>query len=240
MTTVQSVFDTINSFAPFNKAWEHDNIGILIGSGDKPVRKIAVALDATAETIAAAKACGAELLVTHHPIIFSGLKSVPANDPVSHAIANDIAVICAHTNFDMALDGLSHEMAKVFGLSDVTCGKECEYQGFFDGSFDELLAIAKENYGHVRYFAEKNKAPPLRVGVCSGGGFDYFSADFDVFVTGDVRHHQWLQARQEGVSLLDCGHYGTEIAFERLMAAKLAELLPNIEVVRCNQQTPFV
>jgi dinuclear metal center protein, YbgI/SA1388 family len=237
MTTVQSIYNAINSFAPFNTAEEFDNVGLLIGSAEKPVHKVAVALDATLDTLATAATGGADVLVTHHPIIFDGLKSIPADEPASRAIADDIAVICAHTNFDIASGGLSDEMTKVFELSDVTCGG-CVYRGLFDGSAEDLLAIAQKTYGNMRYFiSEKNKTPPLSVGVCSGGGFDYFSEDFDLFVTGDVRHHQWLLARQKGVSLLDCGHYGTEIAFERLMSAKLEEF--GFEVIRCNQKAPF-
>ena len=238
MTNVQSVFDAVNLFAPFDTAEEYDNVGLLCGGSDKAVSKIAVALDATAETILTAVKAGAEVLVTHHPIIFNGLKSVADSDPVSIAIKADIDVICAHTNFDIAPGGLSDEMARVFGLSDVVCAG-CAYHGKFNGGFDEILAVAKANYADVRYDDRAGVKAPLTVGVCSGGGFDYFSPEYDVFVTGDVRHHQWLQAAQHGVAVIDCGHYGTEIAFERLMAGRLRELLTGVEVVECGQERPF-
>jgi len=111
--------DSINVFAPFARAESWDNVGLLIGSQEKEVTCALVALDATSAVIDEAVKEGAQLVITHHPIIFKSLKSVPAHSPVYRAIKGDIAVICAHTNLDIATGGVNDVLAELLGLREI-------------------------------------------------------------------------------------------------------------------------
>jgi len=110
--------NALDTFAPFALAQSWDNVGLLIGSPEREVTRALVALDATGAVIDEALSEGAQLVITHHPIIFTGLKSIPAHSPVHRAIKGDIAVICTHTNLDIATGGVNDILAEMLGLRD--------------------------------------------------------------------------------------------------------------------------
>ena len=119
MVTVSDVFDFINQIAPFETQESWDNSGLLIGSRTSAVRKIAVCLDVTNDTVSKAHDFKADLLVSHHPVIWDPLKSVLSDSPVFRAIQNGMSIVSAHTNWDFADGGVNDVLAALLGLSDV-------------------------------------------------------------------------------------------------------------------------
>ena len=117
--TVNDIYSFLNEFAPFDTACDFDNAGLLIGAKDAEVDKCIIALDCTEAVVDEAIQKGAQLIITHHPVIFSGLKSVLADSLVYRLIENNISVISAHTNLDIADGGVNDCLAKALGLKDV-------------------------------------------------------------------------------------------------------------------------
>lgn len=115
MRTVQDVYSIINTFSPFSTQEKWDNSGLLVGTGSMPVHKVYVTLDISNETIAAAQELGADLMVAHHPIIFSPLKQLSPDSPVWKLAAANMAAICVHTPLDRARGGINdrlHQLLK--------------------------------------------------------------------------------------------------------------------------------
>ena len=110
MRTVQDVYSIINTFSPFSTQEKWDNSGLLVGTGSMPVHKIYVTLDISNETIAAAQEQGADLMVAHHPIIFSPLKQLSPDSPVWKLAAANMAAICVHTPLDRARGGINDRL----------------------------------------------------------------------------------------------------------------------------------
>lgn len=258
MTTVADVTKAVDSIAPFGTQLDWDNSGLLVGDPSRGVTKILVALDATTSLIDEAEAQGAEVIVTHHPVIFRGVKRLLAGDPPYEAAVRGIAVISAHTCYDMAPGGVNAALADALGLRDRASLWE-ERPGESEGrtmgvigdlpcpmSREELAAWVEEALGLRPGFVRCPPAaltgpetagtePIRRVAVCGGAGADYLALAREkgcaAYITGDVRHHEFLTAAGMGVFLMDAGHFATENLAMPILAARLAELLPSIEVI---------
>lgn len=251
MTTVADVARAVDSIAPFGTQLDWDNSGLLVGDPGRGVTKVLVALDATTAVIDQAEALGAEVVVTHHPVIFRGIKRLLAGDPPYEAAARGIAVISAHTCYDMAPGGVNAALADALGLRDRAPlweerpGEEGRTLGVIGElpcpmSREELAAWAEEALGlrpgFVRYLAacEAGGEAIRRVAVCGGAGADYLdlakSKGCTAYITGDVRHHEFLAAAGMGLFLMDAGHFATENIAMPKLAQRLGEALPNVEV----------
>lgn len=228
--THAEIYDYINTLAPFSTQLDFDNAGFLIGDKNDTFLGGIVALDVTDSTIDYALSKGANLIVSHHPIIFEPLKSVTANDLVYKLIKNGISVISAHTNLDMADGGVNDELCNVLGLID-TQGilPEGEVYSARLGrlkeplSADEFAIKLKEKLGgNIKYVGEGDIKT---VAVCSGSGgsllFDVISYKPDAFVTADVKHNVFLDASHLNVALYDCGHFNTEDIIVKPLCKKL-------------------
>lgn len=256
MTTVADVTRAVDSIAPFGTQLDWDNSGLLVGDPSHGVTKVLVALDATTGLIDEAESRGAEVIVTHHPVIFRPIRRLLAGDPPYEAAVRGIAVISAHTCYDMAADGVNAALADALGLRDRAPlweerpgvgGRTMGVVGDLPCpmSREEMAAWVEEALGLGPGFvrcppaaltgSEAAGAQPIRrAAVCGGAGADYLALAREkgcaAFVTGDVRHHEFLAAAEMGVFLMDAGHFATEnIAIPRL-AQRLGELLPGVEV----------
>ena len=118
MTTVKNIYDYINSIAPYDTQEEWDNSGHLVGDFRKEVKKAVLALDATKAVCAFSADIGADLVITHHPIIFGGIKSVKSDTAVYSLASSGIAHLCAHTNFDLANGGINDNLAEILDLQN--------------------------------------------------------------------------------------------------------------------------
>ncbi len=240
--TVQHIFDYLNNRAPFATAEEWDNPGLLVGDPAQPVTHILVALDATPGALEAAKAMGADLMVTHHPVIFAPLKSLGADTIPYRLAAEGIALVAAHTNLDKAEGGVNDTLAARLGLSDVTVAPD----GYTRiGRLPEQMT-ARDFAAHtgrvldtaVRYNGD---TPVTTVAVCGGGGGDFIADCIgmaDAYVTGEVKHHEWL-ATAGRINVIEAGHYATEVPVVDTLAGWLQSTFPALTVTPYHDGEPY-
>ena len=215
---VSDIFDYIDNFAPFNLAEEFDNSGLLVGDMCSEVENVLISLDLTKSVLRQAKEIGADLIITHHPVIFEPLKKIGFDDLISDAIASKISIICAHTNLDKAFGGVNDCLADILELKNVEVFDNSSNYGRI-GCLSEKL----ECECFVKYVSQKLKIP-IRATYCSGyvkniavlGGAGEFAwkearaAGADAFITGESKHHILLAAAAAGFCFVDAGHFGTE------------------------------
>ena len=243
MTTVQNVLEFIETLAPLEYKMDWDNVGLNCGSRGNEVRKILVALDPFEHVCQEAVDIGADLVVTHHPLIFRAIPMVTDDAAITRGIMNlcrhGISHICAHTNLDCADGGVNDVLAQALGLQNVEkigayggmmrCG-EVEMQ-----SVDTFLALVKEklNCPGLRYCDGGKQVRKVAVGggSCSDGLMDVIYAGCDTFVTADVKYNGFRDAQEQGVTLIDAGHFYTENPVMPVLAGKISAAFPEIEVV---------
>ena len=249
MYTVASAAEALDRIAPLKTQMDWDNSGLLVGDPSREITKILVYVNFSPDSKTVA--LGAELVVTHHPIIFHPIKSLLAGTPPYEAASRGIAVYSAHTCYDMAAGGVNDALADALGLQNrVPLWEEHPGQeggrtlGFagnlpcpmsreeFSGWVEEALG---QRPGFVRYLPDAGPEIIRRVAVCGGAGTDCLKdakpLGCEAYITGDVRHHQYLEAAQMGLLLMDAGHFATEnIAMPRLRE-QLAKALPGVEVL---------
>ena len=240
--TVKTIYDLIQAVAPFDTQMEGDNSGLLVGSPAQEVTKILFALDITQPVIDEAVAVGAELIVTHHPLMFNAIRSLTDETYegrlIRRLVRENISFIAAHTNLDQASGGTNDTLAALCGLVEVS-GDGFFRSGFLPEpmtvrAFADLLEENLETT--VRVMAPEDQAI-RRIGLCSGGGSDEWllaaEAECDAFVSGEIKHHHALAMADAGIAAFECGHFATE---EPGLAA-LAEALQNsIDHVECNMR----
>lgn len=239
MTTVADVLRFLDTVAPESQKMDWDNVGLLCGDSAQEVHKILVALDPFEGVAAEAAAVGADLIVTHHPLIFRPVKNVTEGDSVGRTIRklikHDISAINAHTNLDVAEGGVNDELARVLGLQNVEVvpGGLLRIGTVQPQTMEAFLAHVKTTLGcpGLRYVE--------RTGVCRvavGGGacgselMDAFAAGCDTFVTADVKYNTFWDAYDLGINLIDAGHFYTENPICRVLARRLREAFPAVKV----------
>lgn len=229
------IFEYLTKLYPLELAMDWDNSGFLLGKSDKEVKNVLVVLDITNEVLEYTQAKDIDLIVSHHPIIFSALKRVTDETLLGNYILkilkNDISVIAMHTNFDIANGGMADICSERLGLSN-TC--VFERTNIFDGeelgigkigdlkkdmSLDELIKLVKTKFdlSHVSVFGRENINSNIRrVAISPGSGrgmYKYALGEADVLITGDITHHEGLDAINEGICIIDATHYGLEHVF---------------------------
>ena len=252
MTTAADVLHYLNTIAPPDMQESWDNCGLLCGRKDQEIKKILVALDPFRNVIQEAIAVHADLIVTHHPLIFGdGLKAV--NDDTETGrnlltlIGHGIAAINAHTNFDQAPGGVNDILAARLGLFNVRVihPQGVDHQGRDWGllrrgetrqqSLPEFLSFVKDALGcdGLRYVSGGRDVHQVAVGGGSCGSelTEVFAAGCDTFVTADVKYNQFRDALDLGVNLIDAGHFHTENPSMIVMADLLQEAFPETEVI---------
>lgn len=228
--------------APEETAESWDNPGLLVDSGREETDAVLVTLDITPAAVEQAKALGAGLLVSHHPVIFRPVSCLDAADIPYRLAAAGITAFAAHTNLDKAAGGVNDVLAARLGLERVQTAPDgmCRV-----GELAEPL--------EARAFAERAAArlgtavrfagsgPVRRVGVCGGAGGDMWPAlpGIDAFVTGEVKHHEWLDAARAGLTLVDAGHYATEVLVVDTLCGWLREGFPGLQVEAFTGAAPY-
>ncbi len=245
MATVKDIYNFIDSFAPFNTAEEWDNSGILVGEKTAKISKILFALDITSDVINQAVEYGAELIITHHPIIFKPVSDVLSDSLVFKLIKNNISIICAHTNYDKAIDGVNDILCNIIGFDSFekienTCLNVAEFDSKI--SAEVFINQVKNSLGgSVRYNSINKKVKT--VAVCSGSGSDYLSfakeLSCDALLTGDASHHAFLDANEMGVLLVAAGHFETEMIAVKPLLEKIENKF-KIDCILATQNTPII
>ncbi len=251
MTTVADILQYIETIAPPYMKEDWDNVGLLCGRRDREVRKVLVALDPFYHVCQEAAELGADLIVTHHPLIFSAPKAITDGDPAGRCILflieHGIAAINAHTNLDLAPGGVNDVLARTLGLANIEVitpeGTDAEgrpYGLLRSGTVDAqpleaFLAAVKENLhcDGLRYVNGGNPVHKVAVGggACAGGLVEVFDAGCDTFVTADVKYNQFRDALDLGLNLIDSGHFHTENPVVAVLAEKIQSAFPEIQVV---------
>lgn len=237
------LLDTLEKIAPMKLAESWDNCGMQIDLEPKEIKKILVALEITKEVIKEAIDARADFIVTHHPLFFSSLKQVDCNiiagNYTANCIQRGISVYSAHTNFDKAELGNNYYLAKLLNLKNVD--NFDKYADEYIGLFGELSEkkLLKDIIVDIKNFLDL-KTSEIRVignldekitqiGLCTGAGIDMLdialSSGCQLFITGDVKYHDAIKAKEIGMNVIDAGHYGTEKIFVPNMAKQLKDAL---------------
>lgn len=241
MAKVKDFYGYLNSIAPFETQEDWDNSGMLVGDMSAEVKKAAVVLDITHEEIKKAKAIGADLIISHHPVIFSPVKSVTKGSVPYELVASSINALCCHTPLDIADGGTNDSLAKLLGIEVTRTEDPILRLGTVEPTTAENLAgkIAKTLNTKVRYADAGRKIE--KIAICTGAGCSLIEAagEIDAFITGDASHHNFLDCIQEGITLIAAGHYETEIVVVPVLVKKLQAQFPDIEIIDIKQENPI-
>ena len=252
MTTVNDILTFVESLAPRYMMMNWDNCGLLCGRKERPVKKILVALDPFRSVIEEAIEIGADLIVTHHPLIFRDPLMAVSEDTeagrcVLTLMENGIAAINAHTNLDLAPGGINDVLAATLGLTNVEVlnpeGTDSAGRPYGllrcgiveEQPLEDFLAHVK-NTLHcqgLRYVNGGKTVHKVAVGggSCADCMHQALAAGCDTFVTSDVKYNQFRTAYELGLNLIDAGHFHTENPTMPLLAKKLREAFPGVTVV---------
>ena len=215
MMTVNNILDFLKEKYPLDTACDFDNVGLLVGDGNTEVSKAVVCLDCDINTVNYAKSIGAQLIVTHHPVIFSGLKNILAGGVVYELVKSDISVISMHTNLDIAIGGVTEQLCEAIGLTNIK--PYVAHDGFLIReaecsitSADKLAEHIKASLGGAVKYADSGRKI-CRVLVCSGSGGNYLgdviAGGYDALISADIKHNVFIDAVNHGVTVFDAWHY---------------------------------
>ncbi len=242
---VKDIIRVIEEFAPLSIQERWDNSGLCIGSPEAEVSSVLLGLDCTPELVDEAVACGADMIVTHHPLIFSGLKKIAPEDPVGEtvikAVAAGISVYAAHTNADKVLAGVSGAMAARLGLENVTVLQE-DSDGVGLGvvgdlpvpvTAQEIIEIVKERFQLQVVKASKPAEGMIsRVAMCGGSGGslipEAIRSGAQLYVSGDISYHNFFTPK--GFMVMDIGHYESEKEIVDILFSLIKKNFPTFAV----------
>lgn len=260
---VRDLLGLIEHIAPSGLAESWDNVGLLVGSPDREVSGVVVGLDPTPDLLRKALSLAANVIVTHHPVIFHPLKQIHGNHPdgalLTQALTHDLNLIGCHTNLDSSPGGVSDVIASGLGLVDLcplipagtaAAGTGLGRIGTLAEELDPAEFIARLRRVLDSPWILAAGSPPARirrVAVCGGSCSDLASIarglGAEVFVTAEVKHAVARWAEAAGLWLLDGGHFGTEHpamrAFQRVLRAELGKAGHQIEVWALDQEPPL-
>lgn len=252
------VIRKLEELSPLAYAESWDNPGLLAGRTDKEIKRIYIAVDATTETIAEAESVGADMLLTHHPLIFKGIKKVNSEDFIGRRILTllqaDMCYYAMHTNFDVmgmadaAADELKLQNREVL---DITFEDDIAKEGFgrlgdlpYPMTVDECAAYVKERFHlqAVKVFGQGSQKL-VRAAISPGSGKSMIAPAIgkgaDVLITGDIDHHEGIDAVEQGMAVIDAGHYGLEKIFVPYLQEYLKRETEGIEIITQGKADPF-
>ena len=256
MATVKDILRFIESVAPVYMKEDWDNVGLNCGHADQEVTKILVALDPFTQVCKEAKALGAELLVTHHALLWE--QGFITDDTAQgrntlYLIENKIAHINAHTNLDCAPGGVNDVLAEKLGLSQIQIidpkGTDAEGRPYgllrqgnvTEQPLEKFLVTVKNALGCKGLKYVDGGKPVCKVAVggggCGGGLKDAYNAGCDTFVTSDLRYNMFWDAKELGMNLIDAGHFHTENPICAVLAQKIQGAFPEISVFLSQNHT---
>lgn len=252
----RDIMEIIEHTYPKHAAMEWDNVGLLVGRKDKEVAKVYVALDPTEDAIDAAISSGADMLVTHHPLIFSPMKRITDENFIGGRVVkllqHDISYYAMHTNYDVL--EMADLSAKMLGLDCCQVLEPTDADGTKgigrvgelpkEKTLLEICELVKNKFGldHVKVFGDENRMMK-RVAISPGSGKHMsdmaLDKNADVFITGDIDHHEGIDAVAQGMAIIDAGHYGLEHIFVDDITSYLRENLKGIEIEQAVIRHPF-
>lgn len=241
---IKDIYQFLDSIYPFNYTDSIDNTGLLIGNMDASVERIMLALDITHSIIDEAIEKKINLIITHHPVIFHKIGKIEGGSIVARLVKQEINVISAHTNADMAVGGISDIMLEMLGFDNTKCIIEPVYGeigygrigiSYKEFSPEELADYTKRIFGtaHLRYVSGGKPIKKIAVSSGSSGSLYEKAAKLgaDAYITGDVKWDQFVGAVNMGFTLIDAGHFETENIILSVMKEQLQNKFENIQIV---------
>ena len=214
--TVKDVYDYLNIIAPFDTAEEWDNCGLLIGSYKKEVKKIYIALDVTNDVLEDAIDFGADLVITHHPLIFAPVSEILSDSLIYKAVVSGMSFIASHTCLDKTDGGVNHCLANKVGVKNLKTTENNQFLKYGEiepCTAEEFAKKIKSALGGMVSFTDAGETIKT-VALCSGGGGDFVAEaknmGADAFLTGEAKHHEYLYSNAFGISMFVAGHFETE------------------------------
>ncbi len=244
----------LDEIADRSYAEDWDNPGLLAGDREKEIKRVLVAVDATDEVIDEAIECGADILITHHPMIFKGIKRVTKDDftgrRIIKLIKNDIACFAMHTNFDVSCMG--YEASRKLDLTDdEVLLYTTDDEGFGRIGYlkepvpvSDLCETIKDVFDNetVRVFGDTTKIV-RKAAIMPGSGSSAIKEasrrGAEVLITGDISHHDGIDAVADGLIVIDAGHFGIEKIFIDFMKEYLERNAKELEVYTDDREDPF-
>lgn len=253
------IMKALEELSPERYAEDWDNVGLIVGRKDKEVRKVYIAVDPTDDVIRNAIEVHSDMIVTHHPLIFKAIKKVNNEDYITRRVLrlarHDISYYAMHTNFDVM--GMADAAADEIGLKrrsvlSVTYEDDIAKEGF--GRVGRLPAVmtlrecaehVKRSFHlkYVRVYGDLDTELETAA-ICPGSGRsmigDALKAGADVYITGDIEHHEGIDSVAQGLMIIDAGHYGIEKIFIDYIRQYLKRKFPDIAVYTHRDEEPFV
>ena len=235
---ISEIYKFLNELSPFEIQEPWDNSGLLVGDFSQDITNIALSIDVDEALIDSLEE--GTLLITHHPLIFGGLKQLefskyPAN-LIQKMIKKNIANIAMHTNFDQT--HLNDYVAE-----EILGYKITKKDGFVayidtDEDFDSFAKKVSKAFGLPHARCVKTKERVKRIALTTGSGCSLMkSLEADCFLTGDVKYHDAMEAKSINLSLIDIGHYESEHFFAQILRNHLKNL--GLKVIIATSENPF-
>lgn len=251
----QDIINELEKIAPVDYSMDWDNVGLLVGNRNREVKKVIVALDATEKVCDIAIAQKADMIITHHPMIFSGIKRINDDNYLGRRIIklieNGISCYAMHTNFDTigGMGRLASDMLKLQNSSVLEETKDGEGIGAIGEMHPAVLVeeLAREikdvfNIDSVMVYGD-TKSLVSRVAVCPGSGKSVIEEAVkkgaDCLVTGDIGHHEGIDAVDMGITIIDASHYGIEKIFIKYIGDYLVRRCSGLQVEQIDVGEPF-
>lgn len=236
---LKEIIDILEKEYPPQLAYDWDNIGLLAGKESNEIKTVLVTLDITPDVVKEAISNNAELILSHHPLLFKGVKSFKGDNPkmdmYSEIIRNNISVYSAHTNMDIAPKGINQYLAELFSLTDIKILEDATGLGRIGDipeiSLEDFCLKTKEILNTPVLRVSGNlKKPVKRIAIGSGSCSDIIpyaiEKGADVMLTADMKYHVSIDSVIDGISVIDAGHYPTEI----IVMDMFENILKNTEV----------
>ena len=247
---LSNITEKLNELYPLNLKQPYDNVGLLVGSKEKDIKKILLALDLTSEVMEEAIKLKVDLIITHHPLIFKPLYKIDLDSKygliIKNLIVNDIAYYAMHTNFDTVK--MNDYLADLLGAKEKSILTPNETIGVKANvsptKLDDFinLVMDKFNIESVDYNGSDNLIVKT-IGICGGSGksliYDILGSDIDLFITGDVSYSAHIDSKKLGVNVLDVGHY-IEVLYRDVVKDDLLKMDKSLDVLYSNAKLiPF-
>jgi len=249
---LKQIAEILDSKLSISTAESWDNVGLLVGDANSDVKKILLSLELSKSVLEMAKSENVDLIITHHPAIFSGIKRI-VNDSddnlIFQLISNNISLYSAHTNFDALENGLNDYVANLLGGENVMVVKSPDEETGICRVFDIEKIEISDFLDHIKNtlkianlrFVGNLEKEITKAAVVTGSGSEYIDLAVgngaQLLITGDLKYHYALELKEKGYNVVDAGHFETEKIFPEVMDMFIKnniKELSKIEIIKSN------
>lgn len=251
INTITEYFDLI---APSSRSAEWDNDGIMLLSENENIKKVVLTLDVNSSAVDFAIEQNADLIISHHPFLFKGIKRI-ADDAISvnikKLLKHDISVLSYHTRMDASDVGINQYILENLGLKDIVPFGLCENDftgriGSLNAQIDmnELCTRVKKLFKCDTFTCSDFSGNIQKIAVVSGGGSEYAASakhcGADVFISGEFKHHNFIEAAENRFPVISIDHYHCENVFVQLVYELMSKNFSELEILKYEGKPPFL